>query len=76
MFMFRYMCFAEMCSPQRAANNKENEQKDIGHFNNIELASVLCDFFYMDVTGTNNFCNNLPETNPNSTIEILSYARN
>lgn len=55
---------------------KENEQKDIGHFNNIELASVLCDFFYMDVTGTNNFCNNSPETNPNSTIEILSYVRN
>lgn len=54
---------------------REKEQKEIEHLSNIEIAAVLCDFFHMDANGTNNFCNNSPETKPNNTMEILSYAR-
>ena len=53
---------------------REKKHKKLQHLSNIEIGAVLCDFFSMDVIGTNNFCNNSPNEKPVSTTEILSYA--
>jgi hypothetical protein len=53
---------------------REKKHKDITHLKNIEIAMVLCEYLHMNVTGTNNFCNNSHSNKPVSTTEILSYV--
>ena len=50
------------------------KHKDLTHLSNIEIASVLCEYFWMDAMGKNKFCKHSGESKPKSTTEILTYV--